>query len=208
MNGIARRHYIGHTRGAFDYSMTTTPPPVPLSTNVPDKAPGLSIASLVCGIISVLGGVIILIPTILAIVFGHVSLSQIKRNNGRAGRGLSIAGLVLGYVSLVGIPVMGLMAAMAIPAFQKVRIASQEKAMLNNARMLSSAADQYYLESGKTVAAYTDIVGPDKYVKKVFVVMGEKYPQTFQQEQPIDIVKPDGTVVRYDPKTDRLTRIR
>lgn len=188
--------------------MTTTPPPVPLSTNVPDKAPGLSIASLVCGIISVLGGVIILIPTILAIVFGHVSLSQINRNNGRAGRGLSIAGLVLGYVSLVGIPVMGLMAAMAIPAFQKVRIAAQEKAMLNNARMLSSAADQYYLESGKTVAAYADIVGPDKYVKTVFVVMGEKYPQTFQQEQPIDIVKPDGTVLRYDAKTEQLRRIR
>lgn len=188
--------------------MTTTPPPIPTSTSVPDKAPGLSIASLICGIVSILGGVILLIPTILAIVFGHVSLSQISRNKGRAGRGLSIAGLVLGYVSLVGIPVMGLMAAMAIPAFQKVRTASQEKVMLNNARMLSSAADQYYLESGKTVAAYSDLVGPDKYVKSVLVVMGEKYPQTFQQEQPIDIVKPDGTVLSFDPKTGQLTRKR
>ena len=103
---------------------------------------------------------------------------------------------------------MGLLAAMAIPAFQKVQIASQEKAMLNNARMLSSAADQYYLENGKTVAAYSDIVGPDKYVKSVFVVMGEKYPQTFQQEQPIDIVKPDGTVLRYDPKTGQFEHRR
>jgi type IV pilus assembly protein PilA len=44
--------------------------------------------------------------------------------------------------------IIGLLAAMAIPAFQKVRIASQEKAVLNNARQLASAADQYMMENG------------------------------------------------------------
>lgn len=187
--------------------MTLQPPPVP-NPSAPDKAPGLSIASMICGIISVLGGVMILIPTILAIVFGHVSLSQINRNKGRAGRGMSIAGLVMGYVSLVGIPVVGLLAAMAIPAFQKVRIASQEKAMLNNARMLSAAADQYYLESDKNTAKYTDLVGPDKMVRAMINIMGEKYPETFAKNQPIKIIKPDGTVITYDSNTGQMTRTR
>jgi hypothetical protein len=35
--------------------------------------------------------------SVLAVIFGHVALSQIKRT-GAAGRGLAIAGLVLGYV--------------------------------------------------------------------------------------------------------------
>lgn len=38
--------------------------------------------------------------SILAVIFGHIALSQIKRS-GEAGRGMAIAGLVLGYVSLV-----------------------------------------------------------------------------------------------------------
>lgn len=36
---------------------------------------------------------------VLAIVFGHVALSQIK-SSGEEGRGLAIAGLVLGYIGL------------------------------------------------------------------------------------------------------------
>lgn len=185
------------------------PPPIPAEPNAqPDKTPGMSIASLICGILSLMGGVIILIPTILAIVFGHISLSDIRRRNGRAGRGMSIAGLVMGYASLVAIPIMGLMAAMAIPAFQKVRTASQEKAILNNVRQLSAAADQYYLETGKTTARYSDIVGPGKYVGSITRVMQEKYPETFSQEKPIDVVKPDGTVLRYDPDTATIRRLR
>jgi hypothetical protein len=41
------------------------------------------------------------IGSILAIVFGHVALSQIKKSGGtQGGRGMAIAGLVLGYVSI------------------------------------------------------------------------------------------------------------
>ncbi|MEY2880554.1 MAG: hypothetical protein RLZZ15_2934, partial [Verrucomicrobiota bacterium] len=47
--------------------------------------------------------------------------------------------------SLASPVTIGLVAAMAIPAFQKVRASSQEKAVLNNLRMLAAAADQFYL---------------------------------------------------------------
>jgi type IV pilus assembly protein PilA len=60
---------------------------------------------------------------------------------------------------------VGLMAAMAIPAFQKVRSSAQEKALLNNLRQLAAAADQYYLETGTSRATYDQLVGPDGYIR-------------------------------------------
>ena len=51
---------------------------------------GFAIASLVCSLICI---------NVLAIIFGHVALSQIKRTN-EGGQGLAIAGLIIGYISL------------------------------------------------------------------------------------------------------------
>jgi hypothetical protein len=57
---------------------------------------GLAIASLVLGIVWIYW-----IGSILAVIFGHVALGQIKRsNNTQTGGGLAIAGLVLGYIGL------------------------------------------------------------------------------------------------------------
>jgi uncharacterized protein YacL len=39
--------------------------------------------------------------SLVAIITGHIALSQIKRT-GEQGRGLAIAGLVLGYIGFVG----------------------------------------------------------------------------------------------------------
>ena len=43
--------------------------------------------------------------TILAVIFGHVALSQIDKR-GEDGRGMAIAGLVLGYIGLAGLVVV------------------------------------------------------------------------------------------------------
>jgi hypothetical protein len=41
------------------------------------------------------------VGSFLAVIFGHVALSQIKQSGGRqTGSGLAIAGLVLGYIEL------------------------------------------------------------------------------------------------------------
>jgi type IV pilus assembly protein PilA len=82
---------------------------------------------------------------------------------------------------MIVVVIIGLLAAMAIPAFQKVRQSSQDKAVLNNARQLSAAADQYFLENGVSTVASTDLVGSDKYVKAVNTVAGESYPANFTQ---------------------------
>ena len=88
------------------------PPPVPSGWGTPGAGPpgypgvvktnGLAIAALVVGC---LGFAFCFVPSILAIVFGYVSKSQIDQSQGtQTGRGLSIAGIVLGWVG-VGIGV-------------------------------------------------------------------------------------------------------
>lgn len=60
------------------------------------RTSGLAIASLVLGLLWLCG-----IGSLLATIFGAVSLSQISRSNGRLlGKGMAIAGLVLGILGL------------------------------------------------------------------------------------------------------------
>jgi type IV pilus assembly protein PilA len=95
---------------------------------------------------------------------------------------------------------VGLVAAMAIPAFQKVRVASQEKAVVNNLRVLSAAAEQFYLEQGVRAANYNDLVGPTRLVKEIRPVSGEDYRQVrFVQGQPLRVVLADGRAIQYPP---------
>lgn len=93
---------------------------------------------------------------------------------------------------------IGVLAAMAIPAFQKVRANSQEKMIMNNLRQLAAAADQYYLENGKTTVTYEDLVGPDKYIRELKQAVGEDYTQIqFEANQPLRIQLPSGQVIQY-----------
>lgn len=109
----------------------------------------MAIASLILGIVSVMGAAVLILPTILAIVLGHVAHNRIRKNPSLDGRGLAVTGFVLGYASIVfGIIFGGLVAAMAIPAFQKVRQRSMEMALLNDGRQIAAAAQQEILEKG------------------------------------------------------------
>src|SRR6185503_3614955 len=82
---------------------------------------------------------------------------------------------------MIVVVIIGLLAAMAIPAFQKVRVASQDKAVLNNARQMAAAADQYYLEAGSAYADSSNLVGATAYVKALNTVAGETYPTVYSQ---------------------------
>ena len=77
-----------------------------------------------------------------------------------------------GASSLIVVVMIGLLAAMAIPAFQKVRQASIEKACFNNRMMLAAGLEQHTLEHGKAPQNFSEIVGPAKYVATMPVCPG------------------------------------
>jgi hypothetical protein len=69
------------------------PPPVGQTTN------GLSVASMVLGIVWVFG-----IGSILAVIFGFVARKQIKDSAGRqSGGGMALAGIILGFVGVASL---------------------------------------------------------------------------------------------------------
>ena len=78
---------------------------------------------------------------------------------------------------MIVVVIIGLLAAMAIPAFAKVRQQSRLKAVTNNLRVLGSSAQQFMSEKVTTQAAYTDLVGTgtDNYVRNISPVAGEIY---------------------------------
>lgn len=103
------------------------------------------------------------------------------KNQVRSTKGFTLVEIMIVVV------IIGLLAAMAIPAFQKVRTASQDKAVLNNARQLAAAADQYYLENGGSSVGSANLVGATNYVKAINTVAGETYPAGYTQGVTITI---------------------
>jgi len=69
------------------------------------KSNTLAVTSLVLSLVQAVGWIVFLLPglvaAILAIVFGFVSMNQIKRS-GENGRGLATAGVVLGFLGILG----------------------------------------------------------------------------------------------------------
>src|SRR5208337_1870286 len=101
---------------------------------------------------------------------------------------------------MIVVVIIGLLASMAIPAFQKVRSNSQDKAVLNNARQLSAASDQYYLENGVSTVTLSDLLGPTSYIKALNSVANESYPSGFTQGTTITINSVAGVrTITYSP---------
>jgi hypothetical protein len=74
----------------------------------PARTSGLAIASLVLGLLWIYW-----IGSVLAVVFGHIALNEMRKNPLVTGRGLAVAGLILGYLGLgiLALLLVGLVAA-------------------------------------------------------------------------------------------------
>ena len=142
---------------AFDASPPPVPPAVPAPPgppaspgpvaypSQPSQAPvygapvqatvaGLAIASMVLGILWIYW-----IGSVLAIIFGHIALSQIKKSNGwKTGRGMAIAGVTLGYVGLATFIIFVIVLATASTRTSRLRIDTDpSNGVCNTSRFLT-----------------------------------------------------------------------
>jgi type IV pilus assembly protein PilA len=100
---------------------------------------GKAIASLICGLLFFIFPV-----AIVAVILGHLSLSDIRKSGGRLiGNGMAIAGLVLGYMGLAAIPFILIIAAIAIPNLLRSRMAANEASAVGSLRTISTGEVVY-----------------------------------------------------------------
>ncbi len=128
---------------------------------------------------------------------------QSREADSRAGaprRNISIRVFVLLVLAVLGILTAGGVAIRTWTAFERISQVSRDKAVLNNLRQLSAAADQFYLENGVSTVRLDQLVGPDKYVKSLTPVEGEDYGQIrFSQGSSLVVRTRDGREITYSP---------
>ena len=94
----------------------------PVSNLHPEAAFGLPPENSGKGIFSLICGLLMFFPpaSIVAVVFGHLSLSDIRKGGGQLkGKGLAISGLILGYIGTAIWTVFFVMVAITIPKTMK-----------------------------------------------------------------------------------------
>ena len=66
---------------------------------------------------------------------------------------------------MIVVAIIGLLAALAIPGFVKARKQSQGRRIINDARQMDAAVDQWALENGKKDGDTVDTAGAATYLK-------------------------------------------
>lgn len=113
--------------------------PAPLPPGFTPPTSGKAIGSLICGIFF-----FFLPASIIAVILGHLSLSEIRKSAGRLkGQGLATAGLVLGYMGVAAIPFILIIAAIAIPNLLRARMAANEASAAGSLRTYNMAMASY-----------------------------------------------------------------
>lgn len=68
---------------------------------------------------------------------------------------------------MIVVVIIGILATLAVPALKKARNSAVEKSLFNDARQISSAANQYFSESGQSFCTLSQLVGPEKYISSL-----------------------------------------
>jgi hypothetical protein len=151
-------------------NMMSEPPPVPGAPAQP-KNSGLAVWSLVCGVLAILLSVVCIGPlfSIPAVICGHMAYGRIRRSAGAlSGEGLALGGLITGYLGIALIPIIGLLAAIAIPNFVKARSAAQMNACIANLRQIDGAKQMWVQEHKKEATDTPPAQELDPYLKSSF----------------------------------------
>jgi hypothetical protein len=149
-------------------------PMPPTAVTTPPATSGMAIGSLVSGIFS-----LFFPAAIAAVVLGHIARSNIRKSAGRlTGNGIALAGLILGYLGLAFIPVILILAAIAIPNLFRARIAANEGMAVSSIRSITGAEIRY-AESHRT-AGYTCSLSDLRNDIDDRLAEGQKYGYVFE----------------------------
>ena len=135
---------------------------------------GLATWSLVLGILAVVLSVLCIGPlfAIPAVICGHMAYSRIRRSAGAlSGEGVALGGLITGYLGLALIPVIGLMAAIAVPNFVKARTTAQMNVCINNLSQIDGAKQQWALDKKKQPTDTPTAQELDAYLHQSFTTL-------------------------------------
>jgi hypothetical protein len=100
---------------------------------------GLSITSLVLGILSILG--CLFLTGIPAIITGHIAHARARRDpQTYGGASMALAGLIMGYVGTLLVTVIAVLAALLLPALAKAKARAQTIQCVNNMKQVGLAA--------------------------------------------------------------------
>jgi type IV pilus assembly protein PilA len=116
----------------------TPPPPT-------QPRQGLAIASLVIGILSLPSMGCLGVGAVLGIVLGIIALKRAGSSPREyGGRGFAIGGIVTSALSLVvAIPIVGIVAAIAIPSLLRARVSANEAATIGDVRTVIAGQAAY-----------------------------------------------------------------
>jgi type IV pilin PilA/uncharacterized protein DUF4190 len=120
--------------------MTPNPQYPGQPAGAPQGTSGVAIAALILGIL----GICLVIPFgLVSIILGIVALGQISKQPGLGGKGMAIFGIVAPLASL---PIIGIMAAIAIPNFIKFQARSKQAECKANLAALYIAQKSHFAE--------------------------------------------------------------
>jgi len=189
----------------------STNPPFAGTTAVPTNS-GLAIVSLLCGIL------FFIFPcAVAAIIFGHISRSDIRRSGGRqTGAGMALAGLILGYVGVAIIPIILIVAAIAIPNFLRgnatANAAGNEAVAIATLKELNLAMLKYsFTKDGYPEdLSVLDSPAVDPLIHSALDT-GRKYGYEFTYNHTMpdgNVRKKAGYAINADPAMQRTTGLR
>jgi hypothetical protein len=169
---------------------------------LPPETSGKAIFSLICGILF-----IILPFSVVAVAFGHIALSEIRKNPGRLkGKPLAIAGIALGYIGVVllvgfvGLGIYGIRKAQKEIGAQKIPVESvvapNENSVVSSIRALNTAEIAYgqaHHEAGYT-CSLSDLSGT--WGISGDLAKGSKNGYLFELKN-CKAAKPGGSITKY-----------
>ena len=169
-NRVILTQAIGTKQEEERHHIMNEAPPVS-SIPAQPKNCGLATWSLVLGILAVVLSVACIGPlfAIPAVICGHMAYSRIRRSAGAlSGAGLALGGLITGYLSFALIPVIGLLAAIAVPNFVKARTTAQMNACISNLRQIDGAKQQWAMDNKKQSTDTPTAQELDAYLHRSF----------------------------------------